>query len=170
MTTTKKKRIYNGRQTNMFYALMAQLPGYDRGHADLIKEGIINDFLVHVYGQYHNRQLSLSKLSDIEYTELLADLQQQVGNGKSVACLQSEAIRKSMISKILKAFSRIGVTVVNGNYTDVNYHIRRLPISKGRIIPQFKFDELENLLGAVRSYCDNVLKQQHSEQDKAAKN
>lgn len=170
MTTTKKKRIYTGRQTNLFYALMAQLPGYDRQYADLIKEGIVDDFLTRLYGPHHKRPASLSRLSDAEYSELLADLQGQVGSGKSIARLQTEAVRRAMVNKILKAFSRIGVTVVGGDYTTVNYHIRRLPISKGRIIPQFRFDELEKLLGAVRAYCDNLLKQQRKEQASAERN
>jgi hypothetical protein len=167
---TTKKRIYRGRNTAMFYALIAQLPGYSSQYKDLIKEGVIDEFLTKYYGVNHNMSLSLSALSDIAYNELILDLRAQVNDGKSRVRLQNEAIRKDFIHKILNTLSRIGVQVVDGDYSEVNYHILRLPISKGRTIPQFPIDELEKLLGAVRAYCGNMKKYQQKEQNLAEKN
>lgn len=164
MQAKSKKRAYSGRNTGIFYALIAQLPEYETKYKDLIKEGTIDEFLKSIYGCNHGRELRLSVLSDMEYREMINQLQWQVDEGKKRSVLQQEAIRKKLVSQILTTLSRIGVSVVNGNYNDVNYHIKRLPISKGRIIPQFRFDELENLLGAVRAYCDNIKKAQRKEQ------
>ncbi|MCD8267542.1 MAG: hypothetical protein LUD46_03165 [Parabacteroides sp.] len=142
---------------------MIQLPNYERLYADLIKEGIINSYLERKYGVMHGRETRLTALSDQEYSELISDLQNKVNQSKSITRLQQEAARKVFVKQILGALSGIGVTVVNGDYSLVNYHIRRLPIAKGRIIPQFRFEELERLLGAVRAYCDNIVKQQQKE-------
>jgi hypothetical protein len=46
----------------------------------------------------------------------------------------------------------------------VNYHIARLPISKGRTIPGIPTDDLPGLLGAVRAYCGVIRKKQQREQ------
>ena len=54
------------RNTALFYALMAQLPGYDRRYAELIKEGIVNSYLEQKYGERHRREIRLSKLDDAE--------------------------------------------------------------------------------------------------------
>lgn len=169
-TATKKKKHFTGRNTALFYALMAQLPGYEQQYAELIKEGIINDFLTGMYGERHGREIRLSLLSDTEYSGLISNLQAQVNAGKNISRLQQEAARKHLVNQILRTLSRIGVTVVDGNWSEVNRHIRRLPISKGRIIPQFHFVELDNLLGAVRAYCDNILKQQREEKALAYQN
>jgi len=169
MKATKKKQ-YTGRKTNMFYAVMAQLPNYSKEHADLIKEGLIHDFLERHYGKNHGRSLRLTSLTDMEFSELLQELQQQVNTGKNIPQLQSEAIRKKLVHQILATFSRIGITASGGDYTVINDHIRRLPISKGRIIPQFRFNELDSLLGAVRAYCGNIQKKQQKERMAAAKN
>ncbi|MDR1646029.1 MAG: hypothetical protein LBS05_09480 [Tannerellaceae bacterium] len=167
---TAKKRQYNGRNTGMFYALMAQLPGYNAGYKDLIKEGVINDFLTKHYGERHGRSLRISTLSDAEYRELLHELNAQVSAGKTNAALQGEAIRKRFTHQILSTLSRIGATVVNGDYTKVNYHIRRIPASGGRILPQISADELPNLLAATRAYCGNIKRQQERERAIAAQN
>lgn len=167
MAVTKKT---NARQTSAFYALISQLPDYDKSFQEEIRNGVIDSYLTEVYGKDHGKPVSLSLLSDEDYQGLLANLKREVNKCKSIERLQREATRKKMISQILRAFTRIGVTAVNGNYEAVNYHILRLPISKGRIIPQFHDDELVNLLGAVRAYCDNILKQQKKEQSQASKN
>lgn len=158
------------RNTALFYALMAQLPGYDRRYAELIKEGIVNSYLEQKYGERHRREIRLSKLDDAEYAELVADLRSRVRQGKTVADLQREATRKTLVHQILLTLSRIGATVVGGDYEQVNYHIRRLPISKGRIIPQFGTEELPRLLGAVRAYADNIRKRQREEMALAERN
>lgn len=157
---TSKKTSQTQRNTALFYALMAQFPGYDRRYAELIKEGIVNDYLTRKYGEGHRRAPRLSTLSDAEYNELIIGMRYQTERSKSTATLQQEATRKRLVHQILTALSRIGATVVNGDYNEVNYHIRRLPISKGRIIPQFTTDELPRLLGAVRAYADNIRKRQ----------
>lgn len=154
----------------MFYALMSQLPGYDVRYRDVIKEGILNDFLTKHYGASHNRSLRISELSDAEYRDLIRDLGKQANEGKSVATLQDEAVRKRLIHQILTALSRIGVRVVNGDYGGVNYHISRLPVSKGRTIPRIPTGELPNLLGAVRAYCDVIRKKQKGENYLAVRN
>ena len=156
---TKRKKPTR-RNTALFYALIAQFPGYDRRYAELIKEGVVNDYLVHKYGKGHRREPRLSTLSDAEYDELILGLRYQTGESKTAEMLQEEATRKRLVHQILTALSRIGATVVNGDYSMVNYHIRRLPISRGRIIPQFPTDELPRLLGAVRAYADNIRKKQ----------
>jgi hypothetical protein len=157
---TTKKRIYNGRNTAMFYALIAQLDGYDSRYRDLIKEGVINDFLVKHYGERHDRELRLTKLTDGEYRELISDLRNQVNDSKSVSKLQGEAVRKQLIHRILGALSKIGATAVNGDYSVVNYHIARLSLANGRTIPRIPTDELPGVLAQVRAYCDNVKKKQ----------
>lgn len=168
MTRTKKSNAR--RQTSIFYALLSQLPDYDKSFQEEIKNGVIDSYLTEVYGRDHCKPISLSQLSDEDYQGLLSNLKQEVNKSKSIKRLQREATRKKIISQILRAFTRIGVTAVNGNYEAVNFHILRLPISKGRIIPQFQDEELANLLGAVRAYCDNILKQQKKEQSQAFKN
>jgi hypothetical protein len=170
MATNAKKKNYSGRRTDTFYALIVQLPGYDSKYKELIKEGVINDFLTERHGQNHGRELRLTLLSDGEFRELLFDLNQRVYNGKTKMILHQEAIRKRKVNQILTALSRIGVNVKNGDFSQVNEHIKKLPISKGRIIPQFRFDELDRLLGAVRAYCDNIKKRQIREQILAPKN
>ena len=168
--TMAKKKTYNGRNTAMFYALIAQLPGYSSEYKEVIKESVINEFLEKVHGVFHNRPLSLSALSDLAYHELIKDLRQQVYDSKSKKELQREAIRKKIVSQIFQTFSKIWINDTDGGHAIVNSHIRSLPISKGRIIPQFHDDELERLLGAVRAYCGNIHKQQVKGQRLAPKN
>lgn len=164
------KRIYSKRNTGMFYALIAQLPGYESRYKDLIKEGVVDDFLTDRYGKFHNRPLSLSKLSDAEYREMIEGLRRQIEESKSSEQLQDEALRKFFGRRIFAAFSKIGVFAVGDDYSEVNRHIKKLPISKGRIMPAFKTDELESLCGAVYAYCDNIKKKQIKEQHLASNN
>jgi hypothetical protein len=170
MLMTTRKRVYTGRNTAMFYALISQLPGYDARYRDLIKEGVINDFLCGLSGGKHNRPLSLSGLTDGEYRELITDLRQMVNRGKGVIQLQQEAVRKRLIHQVLTTLSRIGVAAKDGDYSEVNYHIARLPISKGRLIYQFATDELPGLLAATRAYCGVMKKRQEKERALAFRN
>lgn len=158
------------RNTALFYALMAQLPGYDRRYADVIKESIVEEYLERKHGPRHGREPRLSALNDDEFRELTAGLRADVRRSKSAADLQQEAVRKVLVHQILMTLSRIGATVTDGDYARVNYHIQRLPISKGRIIPQFSTDELPRLLGAVRAYAGNIRKRQLVEQALAERN
>jgi hypothetical protein len=164
------KKTYTVRNTAMLYALIAQLPGYDSRYSDLIKEGIVNDFLTKHYGDKHGRQLRVSLLSDAEYRELILDLKIQVNQAKTVKTLQGENVRKRLTHQILVALSRIGVTVINGDYGIVNYHISRIPASKRRILPQVPTDELPNLLAATRAYCTVIKRKQEEEREVAFKN
>jgi hypothetical protein len=144
----------------MFYALITRLPGYRPEYKDVIKEGVINDFFTARFEADHRRALSLSKLSDMEYSELVSGLRSQVEKSATAGQLQGEFVRKTFIHRILKALTRIGAYVENGDYSAVNYHISRLPISKGRIIPQITTEELPRLEKAVYDYCDNIRKKQ----------
>ena len=165
-TTTTTKR----RNTAMFYALMRQLPHYDSAYQEVIKEGAIHDYLTRRYGEDHGRALSLRALTDEEYAGLIQEMRRKVHNLKSPEQLRREALRKRLTHQILATFSRIGIEARGSDYGVVNEHIRKLPISKGRIIPQFTLDELPNLLGAVRAYCDNIHKRQLKEQRQALAN
>lgn len=156
----KTKRIYKGRRTDIFFALIKQLPDYSPSRKEVIKKDIVSDFLEEIYGKNHNRSLSLRSLSDKEYDDLINYLKGRVRDSKILAQLQEEGVRREFTHKILSQLSRIGVHNTDGDYTEVNYHIRRLPISKGRVIPQFETEELGRLLAAVRAYCDNTLKKQ----------
>lgn len=158
------------RNTAMFYALLRQLPYYDSAYQDVIKEGAIHDYLARLYGEGHGRALSLRALTDEEYEGLIKEMRRQVSNLKSPEQLRREATRKRIVHQILSTFSRIGIEAKGNDYSVVNEHIRRLPISKGRIIPQFALDELPRLLGAVRAYCDNIHKRQLEEQRQALAN
>ncbi len=159
----------SGRNTAMFYALIAQFPGYERKYQDVIKESIVNEFLELEHGKFHGRQLSISRLTDMEYHHLIKWLKGQVSEAKTKERLHEEAIRKKLINEILSTLSRINVHTSSG-FEDVNYHILRIPYSKGRIIPRIPTDELPGLLGAVRGYCDGIKKQQLKEQAKAFRN
>jgi hypothetical protein len=152
--------MYTGRNTGMFYALISRLPGYSKEYKEVIKEGVINDFFTERFGTGHRRPLSLSKLSDMEYNELIGSLRIRVEQSATVGQLQDEQVRKAFIHRILKALTRIGVYVENGDYSAVNYHIGRLPIAKGRMIPKIKTEELPRLEKAVYDYCDNIRKKQ----------
>ena len=154
----------------MFYALMRQLPCYDSAYQDVIKEGAIHDYLSRLYGEAHGRALSLRDLTDEEYEGLIKEMRRKVFALWSPEQLQREALRKRLTHQILSTFSRIGIEAKGSDYGVVNEHIRRLPISKGRIIPQFALDELPRLLGAVRAYCDNIHKRQLEEQRQALAN
>lgn len=158
------------RNTAMFYALLRQLPYYDSAYQDVIKEGAIHDYLTRLYGEAHGRALSLRDLTDEEYDGLIKEMRRQVSDLRSPEQLQREALRKRLTHQILSTFSRIGIEAKGSDYGVVNEHIRRLPISKGRIIPQFALDELPRLLGAVRAYCDNIHKRQLEEQRQALAN
>ena len=163
------KKHTAGLNTGMFYALISQLPGYDARFRDLIKEGAIDDFLTNRYGERHGRELRLSKLSAAEYRELIRDLKVRVNESKDAESLQKEAVRKRLVHQILAALSRIHVIVINGDYDEVNYHITRLPISRGRTIPGIPTDELPGLLGAVRAYCGVIKKRQQVEKREPGK-
>ena len=154
----------------MFYALMRQLPYYDSAYQDVIKEGAIHDYLSRLYGEAHGRALSLRALTDEEYEGLIKEMRRKVFALWSPEQLQREALRKRLTHQILSTFSRIGIEARGSDYGVVNEHIRRLPISKGRIIPQFALDELPRLLGAVRAYCDNIHKRQLEERRQALAN
>lgn len=164
------KRQYSGRNTGMFYALMAQLPGYRGEYKEIIKEGVINDFLTARYGAHHYRPLRLSTLSDVEYRNIIIELKARVAEGKTAATLQGEAVRKRLIHQILSTLGRIGVTTADGDYTHVNYHIRRIPASKERTLPQIPTGELPNLLAAVRAYCGVMKKRLEKEHSIAKRN
>ena len=166
-TTTKTTKRRN---TAMFYALMRQLPHYDSAYQEVIKEGAVHDYLTRLYGANHGRALSLRALTDEEYEGLIQEMRRKVRNLKSPEQLRREALRKRLTHQILSTFSRIGIEAKGSDYGVVNEHIRRLPISKGRIIPQFTLDELPNLLGAVRAYCDNLHKRQLKEQRQSLTN
>jgi hypothetical protein len=153
-TKTKK------RNTAIFFALISQMPGYDSRYRDLIKEGVINDFLTSVYGTGHGRELRLSLLSDSEYGKLVRTLRLHTGKTATIETMQDNAVRRRLTHTILNTLSRIGVKPVDGDYDLVNRHISSLPISRGRIIPQFKTEELPDLLNAVRAYCDVIAKRQ----------
>lgn len=158
------------RNTAMFYALLRQLPCYDSAYQDVIKEGAIHDYLSRLYGEAHGRALSLRDLTDEEYEGLIKEMRRKVFALWSPEQLQREALRKRLTHQILSTFSRIGIEAKGSDYGVVNEHIRRLPISKGRIIPQFALDELPRLLGAVRAYCDNIHKRQLEERRQALAN
>jgi hypothetical protein len=155
-TKTKQKK----RNTARFFALMSQIRGYDGRYRDLIKEGVIHDFLTSIYGDGHGRELRLSLLSDDEYSRLIKWLKRDLNRYTTVEAMQDISVRKRLIHQILNTLSHIGVRVVDGDYAMVNRHITSLPISKGRIIPEFKTEELPNLLNAVRAYCDAMAKRQ----------
>lgn len=158
------------RNTAMFYALLRQLPCYDSAYQDVIKEGAIHDYLTRLYGEAHGRALSLRDLTDEEYEGLIKEMRRKVFALWSPEQLQREALRKRLTHQILSSFSRIGIEAKGSDYGAINEHIRKLPISKGRIIPQFTLDELPSLLGAVRAYCDNIHKRQLEEQRQALAN
>lgn len=158
------------RNTAMFYALLRQLPCYDSAYQDVIKEGAIHDYLTRLYGEAHGRALSLRDLTDEEYEGLIKEMRRKVFALWSPEQLQREALRKRLTHQILSTFSRIGIEAKGSDYGAINEHIRKLPISKGRIIPQFTLDELPSLLGAVRAYCDNIHKRQLEEQRQALAN
>lgn len=169
-TTKARKRTGKSRNTAMFYALIGQLPGYDRRYAEVIKESVVDDYLTARHGELHGREARLTALSDAEYAEMLDGLRRRVEACKTAATLQREAMRKRLVHQILTALSRIGVTAPGGDYSAVNDHIRHLPISKGRVIPQFADDELPRLLGSVRAYCDYVRRKQQEERAVARRN
>lgn len=158
------------RNTAMFYALLRQLPCYDSAYQDVIKEGAIHDYLTRLYGEAHGRALSLRDLTDEEYEGLIKEMRRKVFALWSPEQLQREALRKRLTHQILSTFSRISIEAKGSDYGAINEHIRKLPISKGRIIPQFTLDELPSLLGAVRAYCDNIHKRQLEEQRQALAN
>ncbi len=158
------------RNTAMFYALLRQLPCYDSAYQDVIKEGAIHDYLTRLYGEAHGRVLSLRDLTDEEYEGLIKEMRRKVFAQWSPEQLQREALRKRLTHQILSTFSCIGIEAKGSDYGAINEHIRKLPISKGRIIPQFTLDELPSLLGAVRAYCDNIHKRQLEEQRQALAN
>ena len=173
MTTTPKKRVYKGRNTGLFYGYLKRIPGYDPAEVEVIKNGVIESYLIGRYGSDHGRQVSLSELTDTEYGELLDDLKRQVNTatdpGHLTAILNEKLIRKDWNHRIFQQLSRLGVSTVNG-YADVNRHILSLPISRRRILPAIPVDELPDLFKAVCSYCDNIVKKQRKEQAIAESN
>lgn len=176
MATTekpKKKRVCKGRNTGLFYGYLKRIAGYTNEGRDDIAHGTIEGYLIGKYGSRHGRRISLKELTDVEYDELLTDLRQQVNVSTDTEQLKTElnkkAIHTDWCHQIFKQLSRIGVSTVNG-YEDANRHVRSLPISRGRILPAIPVDEMPDLFKAICSYCDNVLKKQHGERDKAARN
>lgn len=170
MTATKKKRVYKSRNTGMFYGYLKRIPGYDPTEVETIKNGVIESYLIGKHGINHGRRISLSELSDKEYEELLYDLKRQVNVSTDPTLLKTELNEKAIHTKfchqIFGQLSRIGVSTVHG-YGEANRHILSLPISRGRILPAIPVEEMPNVLKAVRSYCDNILKKQQKEQNAA---
>lgn len=170
MTATKKKRVYKSRNTGMFYGYLKRIPGYDPAEVETIKSGVIESYLIGKHGINHGRRISLSELSDKEYEELLYDLKRQVNVSCDPVQLKTELNEKAVHTKfchqIFGQLSRIGVSTVHG-YGEANRHILSLPVSRGRILPAIPVGEMPNVLKAVRSYCDNILKKQQKEQNAA---
>lgn len=170
MTATKKKRVYKSRNTGMFYGYLKRIPGYAPAEVDTIKAGVIESYLIGKYGVNHGRRIGLSELSNKEYEELLYDLKRQVNAATDPVQLKTELNEKAVHTKfchqIFSQLARIGVSTVGG-YGEANRHILGLPISRGRILPAIPVDEMPNVLKAVRSYCDNILKKQQKERNEA---
>lgn len=162
-----KTKKQNKRNTAMFYALLSQMPGYNKTFQTECKEIEVSDFLTSKYGRCEST--SLSSLSDTDYDQLINTMRRRLAGLSNKTALIDQVERKKLINQILTAFSRIGI-VAKGDYVTINYHIRKLPISKGRIIPQFNTSELPSLLGAVRGYTDAISKRQQKEQLLANKN
>lgn len=170
MTVIKKKRVFKGRNTDLFYGYLKRLPGYDPAEVETIKSDVIESYLIGKYGVNHGRRIGLSELSDKEYAESLYDLKRQVNVATDPVQLKTELNEKAIHTKfchqIFGQLSRIGVSTVHG-YGEANRHILSLPISRGRILPAIPVNEMPNVLKAVRSYCDNILKKQQKEQNTA---
>lgn len=173
MTTIRKKPVYKGRNTGLFYGYLKRLAGYKEDAKEDIAHGVIDCYLTGKHGERHGRRVSLSELTDAEYAELLDDLIRQVSVSTDPDRLSRElnekAVRKDWYHRILQRLSRIGVSTTNG-YDEVNRHIRSLPISRGRILPAMAVEELPELFKAVCSYCDNISKRQREEQAIAGRN
>ena len=168
------KKCPNKKNTAAFYALLKQFPEYAEGirlgFQEELKVSEVNDFLKKKYGKRAPQHGSLTMLSDEDYKALIADMRNRLRSKVNCDDLLDKQTRKQYVHHILTAFSRIGVLVVNGDYTGVNDCIKSLPISKGRIIPEFPDDELPALLGAVRAYCTNMSKKQKEQAYRAANN
>lgn len=169
----KKKRVYKGRNTGMFYGYLKRLAGYTDNGKDDIAAGIIESYLIGKYGSCHGRKVSLSSLTDIEYEELLNDLKRQanvcVDPEQLKTALNEKAVHTNWCHQIFKQLSRIGVSTLYG-YEDANRHIRSLPVSRGRILPAIPVGEMPDVFKAVCSYCDNIRKKQQKEQSQALRN
>lgn len=169
----KKKRVFKGRNTGLFYGYLKCLTGYRDSEKDDIAGGVIDSYLIGKHGSSHGRRVSLSSLTDIEYEELLDDLKGQVNVSTDPeqlkTTLNEKAIHTKWCHQILKQLSRIGVSTING-YEDVNRHIKSLPISRGCILPAIPVKEMPDVFKAVCSYCDNIQKKQRKEQSQAFKN
>ncbi|MCD8177288.1 MAG: hypothetical protein LUE98_07645 [Tannerellaceae bacterium] len=159
MTKTKKKT----RSTATFFALLKQMKGYNKAFHKECKEIEVTEFLKGEYGE-GVYSVSLTALSDQEYTELIESMRYRLKEECNPTKMIEKAERREIIHAIIQTFSRIGVYVVNNDWRELNKHIRSLPISKGRIIPQIETRELPSLLSAVRAYCDNIAKKQKKEQ------
>lgn len=178
MTTKKRNGRRNvasqqTRNTGLFYGYLKRIPGYDPAEAETIKGGVVESYLVGKYGASHGRRIGLTSLTDTEYDELLADLKRQVNVATDPVQLKTQLNDKAVHTKfchlIFGQLARIGVSTVGG-YGEANRHILSLPISRGRILPAIPVDEMPNVLKAVRSYCDNILKKQRKEQAAAERN
>lgn len=156
-----KTKKSNKRNTAIFYAILSQMPGYNKAFQKECKEIEVSDYMIGKYGKCEST--SLSALSDTDYNELINAMRVRLAGISSKNTLIDQIERKKMINQILRAFTIIGVNVIDSDYTLVNDHIRKLPLSKGRIIPQFKTAELPALLGAVRGYTDAIKKRQQKE-------
>ena len=153
--STKKGK----RETSIFYKLLEMQKGYDKKYKDVIKEGIIKEFTCRIRKNKNSSSFRLSDLSDNEYRMLLEEMQSHVVQDFSKEELLSAEMRKKITHKIFLKLGKLGVTTVNG-YGDVNYHIKRLKGFGGRIIPEIKTDELDELYKAVCSYVDFYKKEQ----------
>lgn len=169
MATKSKKRQYSGRNTGSLYWRLSQLPDYNVKYRELIKEGAINDLYITLYGENHRKSLHLRDMTDRDYQLLLDDLDRRIKKTKTLDDYYKQEERRRKISKIFKAFERMGLRVT-GNYEEVNTHIKRIALSKGRIIPQIPTEELDTLYKAVCSYCDYYVKKQKEEHSLTLKN
>lgn len=168
------KKCPNKKNTAAFYAQLNQFPEYAegirKGFREELKASEVNDFLLSKYGKHAPQHGSLTQLSDEDYNALIADMKVRLRSKETCENLLNKQTRKQYVHHILTAFSRIGVLVINGDYTGVNDCIKSLPISKGRIIPGFPDSEMPALLGAVRAYCTNVSKKVKKQAYQAANN
>lgn len=127
--TTKTKTKTGKRNTGMFYAILENLPEYqealktrkDKSVLRLeCKEIEVTDFLKAKYGENGCYSGSLTALSDEEYSELLASLEERTIKGVTKKQLLDKMNRTHFIKRIFGKLSKIGITVYNGYYTESN--------------------------------------------------
>lgn len=175
--TTKTKT--GKRNTGMFYAILENLPEYqealktrkDKSVLRLeCKEIEVTDFLKAKYGETGCYSGSLTALSDEEYSELLASLEERTIKGVSKKQLLDKMNRTHFIKRIFTKLSEIGITVYNGYYTESNRFLSGLPIMKGYNLTTIPLERLPAVYKAVCSYCDNVAIKQAKEVRLAKRN